>query len=85
MWRCGRETGSLCGGTRASWNCTTWTRTGTELDDLAEKLPDKVAELRGLYDDWAANSRVIPWEELLELPRMAPTKLRLYQTLAYKK
>ncbi|MDP6508360.1 MAG: arylsulfatase [Chloroflexota bacterium] len=57
----------------------------TELDDLAGKLPDKIAELRGLYDNWAANSRVIPWDEILDLPKMAPTKLRLYSTLAYKK
>ena len=57
----------------------------TELHDLADKLPDKIAELRGLYDDWAANSRVILWEEILDLPKMAPTKLRLYQTLSYKK
>lgn len=56
----------------------------TELNNLAATMEDKVSELQGLYDEWAANSRVIAWEELLELPKMESTKQRLYQSLAYK-
>ena len=56
----------------------------TELNNLAAMMEEKVSELQGLYDEWAANSRVIAWEELLELPRMKYTKQRLYQSLAYK-
>lgn len=33
----------------------------TELNDLAEKHPEKVAELKSLYDAWAARCGVQPW------------------------
>jgi arylsulfatase len=36
----------------------------TELHNLAEANPDKVAELSALYDAWAARADVRPWEEV---------------------
>jgi arylsulfatase len=36
----------------------------TELSNLSEKMPDKVKEMRELYDQWAARCGVAPWEKL---------------------
>ena len=33
----------------------------TEMHDLSEKLPDKVAELKALYERWATRCNVRPW------------------------
>jgi len=35
----------------------------TELNNLAEKMPDKVKELATLYDQWAKRCGVVPWGE----------------------
>ena len=36
----------------------------TELNDLAEKHPEKVAELSAQYENWAKRSRVVAWDKL---------------------
>ncbi|XOV93469.1 MAG: arylsulfatase [Bacteroidota bacterium] len=41
----------------------------TELNDLSELIPDKVAELSTLWDDWAASHQVAPWSEILEIQK----------------
>ncbi len=33
----------------------------TDMNNLAEANPDKVAELAGLYDEWAKRAGVVPW------------------------
>jgi arylsulfatase len=33
----------------------------TEMNDLAEQYPEKVKEMAGLWEDWAAQSNVTPW------------------------
>ena len=35
----------------------------TEQNNLAKKMPDKIAELRSLYDRWAGRCGVVPWKE----------------------
>ena len=35
----------------------------TELNSLADKMPEKVKELSGLYDKWAGRAGVVPWEQ----------------------
>ncbi|MBM7566653.1 sulfatase-like hydrolase/transferase [Paenibacillus sacheonensis] len=39
----------------------------TELNDLAADYPDKVRELSGLYEQWAARAGVVPREKILEI------------------
>ena len=39
----------------------------TELNDIASEQPDRVAEMREMYDAWAMRSAVIPREKILEL------------------
>jgi arylsulfatase len=36
----------------------------TELNDLAERMPDKTAQLRNSYEAWAQRCGVAPWEEV---------------------
>ncbi len=36
----------------------------TEINDLAEKFPDRVLELENLYNEWALRCNVIPWSEM---------------------
>ena len=36
----------------------------TELNDLAEQHPEKVAELSAQYENWAKRSRVVVWDKL---------------------
>jgi len=43
----------------------------TELNDLADRMPEKVRELTERYDAWARQCRVVPWERL---PRPVPGK-----------
>lgn len=41
----------------------------TEAHDLAAEMPERVDELAGLWDDWAARTGVVPWAELIEQRR----------------
>jgi len=36
----------------------------TELNNLADKMPEKIQELSALYDQWATRAGVVPWAEL---------------------
>lgn len=36
----------------------------TELNNLADKYPEKAAELAALYEKWAARAGVVPWAEV---------------------
>lgn len=36
----------------------------TETRDLSSKFPGKVRELKATYEEWAAESQVIPWDEM---------------------
>ena len=44
----------------------------TETRDLAAQYPDRVADMRAPYDEWAARCGVIPREKILELMRAQP-------------
>ncbi len=47
-----------------AWELYDMVEDRTELRDLAAKNPGKVRELRALYDEYAARTGVIPWDEL---------------------
>ena len=36
----------------------------TEMTNLAEKQPDKAAELVRKYEEWARRANVAPWEQV---------------------
>ncbi|MBM3335024.1 arylsulfatase [Candidatus Sumerlaeota bacterium] len=36
----------------------------TEMNNLAEKMPDKVKEMASLYNQWAKRSNVVPWGQI---------------------
>ncbi len=38
----------------------------TELNDLSKKFPEKVKELAGQYEKWAAENNVLPWQEYMK-------------------
>ncbi len=41
----------------------------TELNNLADKHPEKAAELAALYEKWAARAGVVPWAEVQKAKR----------------
>lgn len=41
-----------------------------ESDDLSGQHPDKVNELRRLYEDWATRNQVLPWDSVRALKRL---------------
>lgn len=46
-------------------NETTWElydmdQDRTEMNDLSEKFPEKVVEMKAMYDDWAQKTKVLP-------------------------
>jgi arylsulfatase len=46
---------------RENWQLYNLATDRTELDDLASKNLEKVAELRTLYEQWAKRCGVVPW------------------------
>ena len=50
-----------------AWELYDMERDRTEMRNLATEHPERVSELSGLYDGWAARSAVIPREKILEL------------------
>lgn len=47
----------------------------TELNDLADRYPDKVKEMAALYDAWARRCHVVPPEQLPHRLRIVPAKV----------
>ena len=47
-----------------TWELYDMANDRTETNDLAEAYPEKVKDLELIYNKWAANSNVIPWEEM---------------------
>lgn len=39
----------------------------TETNDLAASVPEKVAEMAALYEEWADQNEVLPWEKVREI------------------
>ena len=46
----------------------------TEMNDLAKSLPEKVAEMDKMYQDWARENHVLPWAEIQELYKQKKNK-----------
>lgn len=47
----------------------------TELNNLAEKQPDKVKELAALYEQWAKRCKVLPLDQLPPVQRTVPARV----------
>jgi len=54
------------------WELYDMAQDRTETRDLAAQYPDRVADMRARYDEWAARCGVIPREKILELMRAQP-------------
>ncbi len=54
-----RETGG-------TWELYDLERDRTEMNNLVEKHKDKVADLSGMYADWAERARIMPWKTLMD-------------------
>ncbi|WP_163326059.1 arylsulfatase [Draconibacterium mangrovi] len=39
----------------------------TEMNDLAQSMPDKVAEMDKMYSEWASKNNVLPWNEIRKM------------------
>lgn len=48
----------------AEWNLYDMQADRTEMHNLASEYPDKVREMSSLWDRWAADVGVVPWDEL---------------------
>jgi arylsulfatase A-like enzyme len=55
-----------------AWELYDLAQDRTETRDLAAQYPERVAEMRARYDEWAARCGVIPREKILELMRAQP-------------
>ncbi len=51
----------------------------TELHDLAEKMPERVAMMDKLWQEWAARCSVVPRAKILELMRAQGAKKRFWE------
>lgn len=51
------------------WELYDMTLDRTELNDLAQAHPERVAEMSRLYEDWAARCGVLPREKVVALMR----------------
>jgi arylsulfatase A-like enzyme len=54
------------------WELYDMAQDRTETRDLAAQYPDRVADMRARYDEWATRCGVIPREKILELMRAQP-------------
>jgi arylsulfatase A-like enzyme len=53
----------------AKWELYNMENDRSEIHDLAEVMPEKVSEMSRLYDQWAAEHFVRPWDEILTILR----------------
>jgi len=51
----------------ASWELYDMEADRTEMNNLAPSMPEKVAELDLLYEEWASGHQVIPWEDIRQI------------------
>src|SRR5690606_29364435 len=50
---------------RGKWELYEISKDRTELNDLSEKEPDRLASLVAAWEEWARTHQVRPWEEML--------------------
>ncbi len=62
-----REDGVGAGHRTGRWELYDLDRDPTELINRADIFPEKAAELMAMYEDWAAETGVIDWEEILKM------------------
>lgn len=44
------------------------------MHDLATQMPEKVAEMQALYEEWASNNKVEPWSSILKIMEQKKSK-----------
>lgn len=54
-------------GQEYNWELFDLEKDGTEMNNLAEEMPDKVLELRQLYEAWAGQNHILPWHSVTDL------------------
>jgi arylsulfatase len=59
-WKEGRE---------ERWELYDMENDRTEMFNIADLMPEKVAEMKSLYDDWASDNQVRSWGEILQVIR----------------
>ena len=57
-----------------AWELYDLEKDRTEMNDLAKSLPEKVAEMDKMYQDWARENHVLPWAEIQELYKQKKNK-----------
>jgi arylsulfatase A-like enzyme len=50
-----------------TWELYDMERDRSEINNLNEKYPEKVKELSGLYAQWAENTEVLPWDQVIKI------------------
>ncbi len=51
----------------SSWELYNIKKDRTETNDLAQKMPQKVRQMKAMYDKWSEATKVLPWNEILPL------------------
>ena len=51
------------------WELYDMQKDRTEMHNLANKFPEKVKEMRNMWEQWAKRSMVEPWAKVVELER----------------
>lgn len=55
---------------KGEWELYNMETDRTETHDLSGQYPDKVAALRELYEAWAENNNILPWDQVRNLDRL---------------
>jgi arylsulfatase len=52
------------------WELYNMVEDRAEMNDLSGQNPEKAAELKKLYEDWARENNILPWNEVKALNRI---------------
>lgn len=59
------------------WELYDMEKDRTEMNDLAEIMPDKKAELVAMYENWAKENQVVPWNEIQQIRKELQEKRKV--------
>ncbi|MEQ9438700.1 MAG: arylsulfatase [Cyclobacteriaceae bacterium] len=57
-----------------NWELYNLDKDRTEMHDLATQMPEKVAKMQALYEEWASNNKVEPWSSILKIMEQKKSK-----------